>query len=237
MKFQSFSASVMFLNIASCFYISGVQAQSVIITTEELPPYNYTDPATGNIIGTNTAKVRKMMDDTKLGYEIRMLPWARAYQSALDIKNVCVFTTVYTPARKDLFKWVLPLSQDEWVLVSYKKIDESMKTLDDVRKFKIGGYGADARTNFLVNNGFNVDVASDEMSNLRKIVAGRIDLMVHQRAVGDKTTNLVEVDGKKAELHPVLTFNVVDSGLACNKNMDDDLFQKILSSWNKIKSD
>lgn len=229
-----FLLSAVSLSFGLLLASKSLQAQSIILTTEELPPFNYTDPKTGEIVGENVEKVRKIMAATKLGYEIRMLPWARAYQMALDLKNVCVFTTVYTQSRKDIFKWILPLSKDDWTLLSYQKISDKVQTLDDVRKFRIGGYGADARTNFLINNGFNVDVSTDEASNLRKLKAGRIDMFVHQRPTGVKI-DTYDIAGEKIQLHEVLNFGTVESGIACNKGMDEDLFDKMLSAWQRIK--
>lgn len=214
--------------------IQGARSQSVVFTTEELPPYNYTEPGTGKIIGVNTDKVRLLMREAKLEYDIRMLPWARAYDEAQTKSNTCVYTTAYTEARKNEFKWILTLSEDEWVLLSLKDYPHDLKSIDDAKKYRIGGYTGDGKTNYLISNGFKVDVVGDDKLNLRKLFLGRIDFWSYQwTSVEPKNLNF-ELDGNVLPLKEVISYKKVQTGIACNKDMDSLLYNRMLTAWSKI---
>jgi polar amino acid transport system substrate-binding protein len=60
------------------------------ITTEEYPPFNLTD--NGRVTGISTEIVRKIFDMTHIPYHIEMLPWQRAYTTAIEEKDTCVYS-------------------------------------------------------------------------------------------------------------------------------------------------
>ncbi len=72
------------------------------LLTEEYPPYNYT--ANGEIVGTATELVREAMEAADVPYSMEVQPWARAFATAQNTTNTCVFSTSVTDARKHNFK-------------------------------------------------------------------------------------------------------------------------------------
>ena len=72
-------------------------------------------------------------------YQIVMYPWVRAIKMAESDKDTCVYSTTRTEERETKFLWVGPVAPDNWML--FAKADSSIQlaSLDDARKYKVGG--------------------------------------------------------------------------------------------------
>ena len=153
-----------------------------------------------------------------------MLPWKRAYNAALTRPNVCVYSTTRTPEREQLFKWVGPTDEGEWVLLGRADRNYRLTTLEDARSLRIGTYHGDARDEYLRARGFNVDPAPNDMINPQKLLMNRIDLW----AAGLKRgTVVMESNGWAGIIVPVLTFNRVKLYLACNRAVPDATINRL----------
>lgn len=94
-------------------------AQTLTLFTEENPPLNYTDAETGEITGAATELVSAILDAAGVDYTVASLPWARAFRQAKENPNHCVFATVRSEEREEMFEWVSPLFVGGWAL--YKR--------------------------------------------------------------------------------------------------------------------
>ena len=84
--------------------------------------------ANGEITGISTEIVREIFKRNKLDYSISLLPWNRAYSMAAETPNLGVFSTTRTPEREPLFKWVSPLTSNNWVFLSKKDRNIQLKS-------------------------------------------------------------------------------------------------------------
>ena len=191
---------------------SGAQIRLV---TEIYPPFNFQDRE-GRVTGVSTDIVREMMHRSKIDYSISVLPWKRAYLQALSQRDTCVYSTAETAERRDKFLWVGPIISNDWVLFARKGRFNGPLRLDDAMKYRIGGYPGDAITQFLQEEGVAVDVTGKDESNLRKLMADRIDLWPSGLVIGE-----YRAGQEGAEIEPVTTLKSVSVGLACNKGMDN----------------
>ena len=217
--------------IAMLLLISA-QAAALTLTTEEYPPYNFSTDGGKTITGSTTDVMNEVLKRTGIKATKAVYPWQRAYRMALDDKETCVYSATRSVAREKLFKWVGPLAPDSWVL--FAKADSTIhaSTLDDVRKYKIGGYQGDAKAAYLKERGFSLDEAVNEEQNIRKLDAGRIDLWAASTAVGPWTAKNLGV-----KIKPVLTFKEVQMYAACNLSMPDADIAKMNEAIKAIKSD
>ncbi len=197
-------------------------AATLFLTTEASPPYNMA--VDNHIVGIGTDKVVMLMARTNTTYQLQLLPWARAYDTALKQADACVFSTTRTAERETLFRWVGPIAHSDWVL--YGRADTTIhpKTLEDVRPYRIGTYNADVRDVYLRTKGFKVDTAMDDIGNPRKLLAGRIDLWASGRYEG---RSLIMQNGWTQQIVPVLTFNQAALYLACNKGVPEVLIDRL----------
>ncbi|MBC7684364.1 MAG: ABC transporter substrate-binding protein, partial [Bdellovibrionales bacterium] len=222
------------LLLAGSVALAGVRtpATPLYIATEYSPPTSMQDGAL--VIGSATDKVREAMARSRLAYSIEMLPWKRAYNAALTRPNTCVYSTTRTPEREQLFKWVGPTDEGEWVLLGRADRNFRLTTLEDARSLRIGTYNGDARDEFLRARGFKVDPAPNDMINPQKLMMNRIDLW----AAGLKRgTVVMESNGWAGIIVPVLTFNRVKLYLACNRAVPDATINRLNAALNAMEKD
>ena len=88
--------------ILLCWLLSAqVSAIRLTVVTEDLYPYNYIE--NGELKGQATEIVVKVLKHAGIDYSIQVYPWARAYNLALNNKNVLIYSIVKIPSREKLF--------------------------------------------------------------------------------------------------------------------------------------
>jgi polar amino acid transport system substrate-binding protein len=156
-------------------------AQALRIVTEELPPYNMT--VNGQVTGLGTEVVQAVLKEAGLaGTPIQVMPWARAYDIALNQENVLIYSITRTPQREKRFKWVGVIAPTRWYLFSLGGRTPPVKTLDDARRFQTATVNEDAGEQYLVAKGFqigqNLQSSNRYELNYEKLKGGRVDLWI-----------------------------------------------------------
>ncbi|WP_293763607.1 ABC transporter substrate-binding protein [uncultured Aquitalea sp.] len=201
----------------SCFLsAAAVEAAGLRLLTEDYPPFNM--PAgNGKVSGLSTEIVQELLKRAGVSYTIELMPWIRAFNSAVLDANTCVYSTTRTDAREHQLKWIGPLVENPWVLYARADNSHNVLALEEVRPYRLGGYSGDAVSQYLIDRGFDVDLASTDQQNVRKLLAGRIDFWATGKYLG---AYLVARE-HASQLKPVLTFNTTFMYLACNVGMAD----------------
>ena len=208
------------------------RAPALHITTEYSPPTSMQEGTL--VIGSATEKVREAMARSAIAHTIDLLPWKRAYSSAQARPDGCVYSTTRTPERENLFKWVGPTDEGEWVLLGRADHQFNLASLDDARKLRIGTYNGDARDAYLRARGFRVDSAPNDMINPQKLMLNRIDLWAAGLRRGSP---YLERNGWSGKIVPVLTFNRVKLYLACNLAVPDATIDKLNAALDAMQRD
>ena len=171
-----------------------LQAASLRILTEDLPPLNYVKE--GVLVGPSVEMVKEIQRRIGSTEEIQVYPWARAYQIALNVENVVLFGVSHTSPREDKFKWVGPLATKRDIFVAKKGSNLVIHSLEDAKKVRrIGVLRDDTKEEFLEMHGFsNLEPVSDERKNARKLMLGRIDLWVFKKPGLKTVCELAGVD-------------------------------------------
>lgn len=128
-------------------------AEPITVVTEEWPPYSYLEE--GKVKGVATDLVRAILDESGLEYTISLYPWARAYDMALNKKNILLYSTVRLPSRENLFHWV-PMDSLSANFYLYSPSDRALKvkTLEQAKAYKIAVTRETASHHFLLSKGF-----------------------------------------------------------------------------------
>lgn len=210
---------------------SVVSAADIKLTTENYPPFNMEQ--NGEIVGLSTDLVRAIFEQAGVSYEIKVLPWKRAYQNALINKNTCVFSTTYTEERLPLFEWVGPLVSNDWVLFARAGHNYNFSSLEDAKELIIGGYNGDAVAVFLENNGYTVSLVRDDKLNPAKLANGRIDLW----ATGEQLGLFLAREQGINTLEKVLSFKETKMGVACHKETDPEILAKLRAALKVVKKE
>ncbi|HEY0063760.1 MAG TPA: transporter substrate-binding domain-containing protein [Telluria sp.] len=213
--------------------MTGAAAQPYLyIKTESSPPSAMMGE--DQVIGFATDKIRTIMQRVGIDYDIEILPWKRAYLLAQTHADTCVYSTTRVPDRETMFKWIGPTHENDWTLFGRAGRDYQIVRIEDARRYRIGAYNGDVRSDALIAQGFNVDTVQDKLSNPRKLLVDRIDLWASSVRVGSA---LIAENGWTDQIVPVLTFKRTELYLACHKSVPDALVSKMNAALRAMNSE
>jgi polar amino acid transport system substrate-binding protein len=225
--------------------VSGGLAQDLTIISEDNPPFNFIKD--GVVTGSSTEVVREIMRRLNLSDDIQVLTWARGYQLALTQPNVVLFSTARTKERENLFHWIGPIYKVGFGFYARRGSGPYLTCLDDAKKVgAIATYKDDVREQLLKAQGFtNLDSSKSPASNLKKLLAGRVDLWLYSNLGVPSVARQIGIDPGEVEL--VLPFKDYYAYIAISKGTPravakrwqaalDDMkregtFRKIIEKW------
>jgi polar amino acid transport system substrate-binding protein len=150
------------------------------VVTEELPPYNMTKD--GKVTGMSTEVVQAVLKEAGLQASIQSMPWARAYDIALNSENVLIYSITRTPQREKLFKWVGVIAPTQWYLYARSGRQLAIDSIEDARAHQTATVKEDAGEQYLVAKGFvvgkNLQSSNKYEFNYEKLKLGRVDFWI-----------------------------------------------------------
>lgn len=165
-----------FAAILSVVLAMPASAEPLKLVTEDYPPYAFRE--NGALKGTSVDQVNLMMTASGLDHSMEMMPWARALALAEKESGYCVFTTAHNAERDSHFKWVEPLLAGRTLLIRKQGSGVAPANLDAAKKLLVGATRDDFTADLLKAKGFEkIDLTSDFNLTLKKLIAGRVDLM------------------------------------------------------------
>jgi len=211
---------------------------TIHLFTENFPPIsmivdaskNSSDP--DNITGISSLIIKELFNRAKIDYTLELVPWKRAYESALLNADTGVFSATRTEEREDLFRWVSPLIQNNWVLMGRVDSGIVLNSLEEASQYRIGGYLGDAIAGYLEGEGLFIRYVSNDVLNVRKLARNRIDLWPVVRLKGHW---LARSEGESVEELFIIKSTV--AGLALNKNVDVSVVKRLQSVLDEMHRD
>ncbi len=213
--------TVFFVFIMTC----GVYGESrkITVATLEYPPFIYSenDQAAGPIVD----KVRSLFARLGVDAEITIYPIARGLSMVQKGEVDAYFSLKKTPEREKSLRYTgMPLIKQPFVFFSRNDSGIGWNgNIDDIKKYRIGivsktSYGS--VFDEYVRNGIltNIDEAQTFEQNVRKLIAGRVDLIINSYAVGQEISRKLNADNRIVALSPPV--ETVDSYLAFTKAKD-----------------
>ncbi|WP_434603632.1 substrate-binding periplasmic protein [Pseudomonas sp. R1-7] len=150
------------------------------IVTEELPPYNMTQG--GRVTGMSTEVVEAVLKEIGVEASIQPMPWARAYELALNESNVLIYSIVRTPARESLFQWIGAIAPTQWYIYSLAERPVKLNSLADAHGHQIATVNQDVGEQFLVSKGFRIGEELQSSTkyehNYRKLKVDHVELWI-----------------------------------------------------------
>jgi polar amino acid transport system substrate-binding protein len=161
--------------------ISAIAAEPPLrIVTEELPPYNMTQG--GRVTGMSTEVVEAVLKEVGMEASIQPMPWARAYELALNESNVLIYSIVRTPERESLFQWIGAIAPTKWYIYSLADRPVKLNTLADAHGHQIATVNQDVGEQFLVSKGFRIGKELQSSTkyehNYRKLKVDHVELWI-----------------------------------------------------------
>lgn len=210
------------------------------IVTEEMPPYNMTED--GRVIGLSTEVVEAVLKEVGLDAPIQSMPWARAYDIALNTENVLIYSITRLPEREKLFKWIGVVAPMEWALWAQTSRPVALSHLNDAKKYQIASVNADAGEQYLLARGFTVGVnlqpGNKQDVGYEKLRLGRVDLWIAPALLASHVARQAGDDPRK-ELTPVLNLRDVSASdgfhMAFSSQTPDELVERFRKGLATIK--
>lgn len=203
----------------------------VRLYTEHYPPFSM-ETETG-VSGINTELLLKAFEQLGLQVEVFVEPWGRAQAWSLQFDNSCLFSAARTTERELMYQWVGPLSTERISLFSLADDDILLASLMDADQYRIGGQQRDFYTEWMIDQGLEVDAMAGDGSNVERLLRGRIDLWIAGHIGGP-----FMAASQGAE---VSSAYIADEGLelwlACNPALSSDLVQRLDDAIADLVSD
>lgn len=171
--------SVSMAIIITLFYSLMLKAENIKVFTEEMPPYNYTNEQ-GAVKGFCTEVVRELFNRTGIKFtnDIRVIPWARAYNFLENKSGTMLFSVTRSDERDKKFQWVGPLAQRTiWLWKLTSREDVKVTNLIEAQQYVTGGVYEFASSKYLQELGLKMDMVNTIDQNWRKLLRNRIDLV------------------------------------------------------------
>ena len=212
---------------------------SIVLLTENFPPYNMAKNGKNfaqneNIEGIAVDILRETFKRAGIPYSMTLrFPWERIYHLALENPGYGVFVAARVPEREKLFKWVGPIGPDDWVLLARANSSIVLTSLEQARPYRIGAYKGDAIALSLEKQGFAPVIVLRDQDNARKLLAGQIDLWATGDPAGQFLARQVGISGFKT----VLRFNQAELYLALNKEVPDEVVNKLQKALDELRAE
>jgi polar amino acid transport system substrate-binding protein len=240
-----------------CLFVASVPADeappAIRIVTEELPPYNMTRD--GKLTGMSTEVVQAVLKHIGVRAGIQSMPWARAYDLALNGENILIYSIARSAEREGSFKWVGTVAPSRWYLFSYMNHPVTLQQLEDAKRFQIATVNEDVGEQYLISNQFAIGVQLQSSNryelNYEKLKLGHVDLWISNernarylvRKAGDNPADVLVPSLRLEALEasgglsmafsrrtPDATVQLFQQGLQAIR--DDGTYDAIARKWN-----
>ena len=210
--------------------------------TEQLPPYSYAENGTAKGFTVDVLEEIGTRSGMNLSRsEIHVVPWEEAYLAALTGNRTGLFSTARVPDRETSFKWVGPISMEQYVLFSARDSPISVKGSEDLKGLRIGAITGDASLQLLraagVDEGQFV-TGSNASELIEMLEANEIDLWAYPEFTGRYYAE--QVTGDYYAFNATYLLDEVGIYYAFSKDVPNstiESFQKSLNSMKEEKDD
>jgi len=211
--------------------------QALQMLTEENPPYNYTENQKPT--GLSTEILVEMGRRAKIPMTFAVMPWPQGYEQTQRKLDTCIYSTSRLENRERIFKWVGPLATNSWGLFAKSGFNDPVKTLADVRPYRIGGVTNDAKIVWLRDNALTNIVAVNEdklippMLTLDRKQLNAVDLWV----TGIYAEKTVAASANVKDIKLVLKIKDEPLWLACNPSLSENTIKALSEALAGMKKD
>ncbi|WGL61518.1 transporter substrate-binding domain-containing protein [Pigmentibacter sp. JX0631] len=173
--------------------------------------------------------VKLILKKTKINYNLDFFPWPRAIHLALINHNTCIFPTGRNSKRENSFYWTGIVGSNALSIFSLQNSKIYLKTLHEAKKYEIGVNIDSIISEKLKNENFsNLKEVTENSRMFKMLASNRLDLIAMNRSEALKTAASLNIKIKE-----ILQFGSSIQYLACNKNTDSQIIQKITDEFIK----
>lgn len=167
-----------------CLFAFGTNAHAdtVVVATNDWAPYNSVEGT-----GLVDVVVKEALELVGHKVEYTIQPWKRAYESVKAGKADLTYPWSYNEKRNSEITYnASPLIVNQSIFWFQKGKSFSWQDFPDLNKYSIGGMIGYSDTELLESKGIKVNKVKDELTNLKKLLNGRIDAFAMNTVVGNQ---------------------------------------------------
>jgi polar amino acid transport system substrate-binding protein len=207
--------------------------------TEDMPPFNYVENGTlqGLSIDLLEAITAKMGDKVSRD-QVRLVPWSEGYQAALTGNHTAIFAIARQPGRETSFKWAGPISSVREVLFALPDRGITVRSLADLKGYRIGAVADDLAVQQLREAGVTEDqlvIGNNATALVSKLESGEIDLWAYPEPAGRYFTE--QVTGNYYRFSVVYSFPAVDIYYAFSRDVPDSTVRSFQQALDALKQE
>lgn len=160
------------------FYANLAHGKTPISVVTEVSSLAYVEK--GKVVGLATQLMHEVMDEAGFSYELRILPWKRAYLEAQTDSHTLIYALSRTTEREDKFHWVgkiIPLNYQFYRLTSRPEIKGN--SLDELKRYRVTTSRDGVIASFLQRHEFSqIAYVGGLEQEMKLMEAGRADLII-----------------------------------------------------------
>jgi len=209
---------------------AAMAAEALVLLTEENPPYNFTDPATGRVAGITGELMALVMARTGIAHRTEIVSWEEGYRRARAEPGTCVYSATMSGERLPLFRWVTPLGDAHFAVFGTGR-RKDISSLEELRGLRIGVQSNGPFERILRDRGFEV-APMDKEQLFHALADGKVDAVAYGLRNGrwQARTARVPVRVIMKMLAPTL-------GMACHPATDPELLAKLNAALGDLHAD
>lgn len=215
------------------FFSLITKASTLQVVTTEFPPFQYT--SNDKVKGVATEIVEAVIENAGYNANIKSYPWARALKLGMKEREVLIYSIVRSPEREKKFKWIgviAPYKVHFWKLKARKDI--KVNSIEVAKHYRCGATTGDIKTDQLLKLGFvsgvNLDIVASDQQNVRRLFAGKIDLMTHDDLSFRHSVETEKLDFSLVEKMIYLEGSSREMQLAASLGTPDHVVEKLRAS-------
>lgn len=224
------------LALLSLFASFTIKAQTIEVLTEHLPPFQQLNED-GSIGGYATEVIHRLFEITKDEANIQVVPWARAYDRALNEKNILIYSISHTESRHEQFHWVGALRYEQfhfWGLNT--NFSQPISDLQQLKNISVAATNEHNSEQYLTQKGFNnVYRVVNNDQPIQMLFNHRVNMVLGNSLIIKRQA--LDLGFQHSLLMPIASAPALDNSLdiALSKKSDPALVKRFKLAFKQLK--
>ncbi|MDF2179897.1 transporter substrate-binding domain-containing protein [Aliiglaciecola sp. CAU 1673] len=201
------------------------------LVTEVWPPYQRLDKD-GQIRGVAADQIRQVFAILGLKFRPAIMPWARAYQTALETPNTLIFSISRTDEREDSFHWIHKVGSERvYLLALAERREIVLKSESDIALHTLILKRNEASNQYFLDlgmvEGVNILYVNDSAQALNMLLKKRGDIYPITGSGFIATLESTDLSASSFDFRKEMENLHVDLYLAASAHTDPDLLAEL----------
>ncbi|WP_088328376.1 transporter substrate-binding domain-containing protein [Lacimicrobium sp. SS2-24] len=213
-----------------------VDARELRVVTEDLPPYQLVE--NGQVTGGLSYHImQEVLRRAEVDPVHEVMPWARAYRTALERDNTLIYSMIRSDKREPLFHWIGRLQRIDYQFYGLRSNQQlHVNTVEDALNYTVVSIRNSFEASSLKQLGFelgrNLILVVDYASAWEILELGRADLIFADAATLTSITSDPALFSKYGD-----RVKSRDLYVAANLNTRQSLISELRKAFASVKSD